>query len=125
MATKKMAIKPEDVINIFSMRAGGATLDKIAEQYPFSTATVADVLYRRRDEHVPIPPRILEKVQSMHTPKKRRNTNPPVSAYSLLGSFTAACHEMNVAREKCIRAGLSADTLDLLRDSILEAEHSE
>ncbi len=121
MGSTPVKIDPNEVIRIFSLRAGGMSVKDIATKYPFSTATVASVLYRRRDAAVPIPPKMLEAVQKTYRqPRKRKTCNlPPVSIESALAQYTAAVSRLESLRKDCIELGIPHNALDLLASAII------
>jgi hypothetical protein len=125
MSTKPINLTGNDVLDIFNRRAGGATLEEIADKYPFSTVVVADVLHRRRRSDVLIPEKIFTAVQEsfkVRVVRKRKALPSLVPVHMLLAQFTAAAHELNLLRRRCVQAGVPMDTLDLLQESTKVAD---
>lgn len=116
-------ITPAEVVQMFSARAGGAKVNDIAKQFDCAQACVSRTLRRQIFAHVPVPPKIAEKVASMCGPstkrtKKRAIVKATGTADAMdIAEYVAACRNLNIARERCLKAGYSEDMLDLLSEA--------
>jgi hypothetical protein len=123
MSTPKAKISANDVIDIFSRYAGGATLAQVAERFPFSSAVVAQVLHRKRMGHVPVPPKIAAAVQerlSVRPPRSKPRQQGLTPAIAL-AAFMAACVQLRRTRNDCLRIGVQGEVLDLLQEAERDA----
>ncbi len=119
----------EDVLQIWSMRAGGKTNKEISEHMDCPYWLASDVIVRNSGPSVPIPPKIKEAALKtvVRKPKTSRSRSvsevesaPPPDLSSVVPDFFAACLARERARVQCIEAGVTEDTLALLIEAAKE-----
>jgi hypothetical protein len=132
----------EEIIQIFTARAGGATLPDLVDRFGKSSSHIAAILHERLIRHrrayelVPskIRATVIRKNDSFHNISKsrkgKRKNGTKVSPADLngqaeasLGSYAAACRDFEHKREQCLALGFPADGLDLINDLIVARLH--
>ena len=118
------SLSGNDIIQIFSLRAGGATAVKISEDMGINRHIVGKILRRQLHPDVPIPTGILKKVQSKYRKSSVRSLSvpPETSPATALGRYTAALIEEQRYRDQCLRIGIADSILVALKTSVRMAE---
>ena len=131
MKTKQVESLNKDteklVREIFQRRADGQQQNRIAKALGVKPWFISDVLHRKTHSDVTIGHDVLMKVQERYPKRKRSGPKakaravggPPIA--ELLVSYTSATENMLKSRAACIKAGVSEDTMKLLRAALEES----
>jgi len=122
---------PDDIKEMFTMRAKNSAISSIADRFGTSTWTVTNILYRRVRKEVEIPNNVLQRVNDMklsmptlaegRAPKRRAAKRVSTNGDTLeqaMADYTIACRNIATSKARCIKFGIDKDTLELIRENI-------
>jgi hypothetical protein len=124
-AKRPADLSKEDVLRIWTMRAGGNLNKDIAKDIGCSPWAASDVITHGAGPKVPIPAEIKKAALATVIPKKGRTRKSaiPVSSSlkaieSTLPGFVNACIQFERSHKACLNEGISEETLILFMAAI-------
>jgi len=112
----------EDVLRIWTMRAGKICNLEVAKEIGCHQWVVSDVIRKGLGPQVPIPPGIRKAALATiipHNFKKRKAVERPEALHEAtevsIPAFFTACLHAEQARSQCLAAGISENTLNLMQ----------
>lgn len=120
--SRLQALTVKQVQDIFLYRSHGKIEIKIGRTFGISGNSVNRILHRQARQEVHIDADILEKVRAQFVgPRKSASEKTsPDDLASTISAYTNSCVALEVALSAAKRAGISSDTLELIRVSVRE-----